>query len=72
MPQICLSLDEYEDHVDSYDGICLSCRNWTAGGVEPDAEKYRCEICEEHKVYGAEQALLLNKIIITEDDEDAD
>ncbi len=39
-------------------GICLSCGE-VQEGVEPDAERYRCESCGRHSVYGAEQALLL-------------
>ena len=38
-------------------GICLSCGE-EADGCEPDAEKYECESCGEHQVYGAQQVLI--------------
>ena len=34
-------------------GMCTKCDN-VQGGCEPDAEKYKCEACGEHKVYGVE------------------
>ena len=38
-------------------GICLACGE-EADGCEPDAERYECEHCGEHMVWGADQALL--------------
>lgn len=39
-------------------GWCLACGE-TVDGVEPDARKYECEGCGQHKVYGlAELALM--------------
>lgn len=38
-------------------GFCNACGE-DAEGVEPDAEKYPCEYCEERAVYGAEEFLL--------------
>lgn len=38
-------------------GFCRACgeeHNW----IEPDAERYECEVCGEKEVYGAEQLLL--------------
>lgn len=43
---------------DSTDGICIYCGS-IQGGVEPDAEKYKCEGCGALGVYGAEQIILL-------------
>jgi Zn finger protein HypA/HybF involved in hydrogenase expression len=43
---------------DDMSGFCCAC-GADAHNVEPDAEKYECETCGEHKVYGAEQLLLL-------------
>jgi hypothetical protein len=42
-------------------GYCLACgaENY---GVEPDARRYPCEECEELKVYGAEELLLLGMV----------
>ena len=43
---------------DDNEGICVLC-GADASGVEPDAEAYTCEICNQEGVYGAEQLLLL-------------
>ena len=50
-------LDAVED--DENIGFCIGCGESTEGGVEPDAERYRCESCGRHLVYGAEQLMLL-------------
>jgi hypothetical protein len=39
-------------------GFCLGC-GAEAYGVEPDAERYKCESCEQRQVYGAEQLVLM-------------
>jgi hypothetical protein len=39
-------------------GFCIACGE-EAYGVEPDARKYECEVCGEHKVYGAEELLIM-------------
>ena len=39
-------------------GICLACGD-TTDGVEPDAERYKCQCCGSYAVYGAEQAILV-------------
>ena len=38
-------------------GFCLAC-GAEAEGVEPDAQRYECECCGEHQVYGAEDLLI--------------
>ena len=43
---------------DNNEGICMNCGE-IAECVEPDARKYECEACGQHKVYGAQEALLL-------------
>lgn len=35
-------------------GICIACGG-DADDCEPDARKYKCEICGEWAVYGAEE-----------------
>lgn len=37
-------------------GFCIAC-GADADGCEPDAEKYECEECGAHAVYGAEALL---------------
>jgi len=39
-------------------GFCLAC-GIEAYQVEPDARRYTCESCEENKVYGAEEILMM-------------
>ncbi len=39
-------------------GICLICGQ-EAGGVEPDAENYKCESCGAEQVFGSDQLLLV-------------
>jgi hypothetical protein len=43
---------------DENQGICTGC-GAIQDCVEPDASKYQCETCQEWKVYGAEQLLLI-------------
>jgi Zn finger protein HypA/HybF involved in hydrogenase expression len=50
---------EFEQHMEEYDGFCLSCGEWSEGGVEPDAHDYECDNCGETAVCGAEDALLI-------------
>jgi len=39
-------------------GFCLAC-GAEHGCVEPDARKYHCTDCGAHKVYGAEELMLM-------------
>ena len=39
-------------------GFCLAC-GAEADGCEPDARRYECEECGEHKVYGASELLIM-------------
>jgi hypothetical protein len=59
-----VSADEYLEHTDSYDGICIYCGAWTCGGVEPDAHGYACEACGHTAVMGAEQAVLEGYLVL--------
>jgi hypothetical protein len=43
-------------------GLCLACGE-LAYGVEPDAMRYCCESCDEPRVYGFENAMLMGRII---------
>lgn len=53
--------EEYREHEDNFEGICLSCGEWQPG-VEDDAEGYICECCGESKVVGAGQALVMGML----------
>ena len=39
-------------------GFCLACGD-ECEGVEPDARKYQCDACGAHKVYGAEELMIM-------------
>lgn len=58
-------MSEFLEHTDRYDGICLACGFWTAGGVEPDAHHYACPACGARAVSGAEQALAGGDLSLT-------
>lgn len=52
--ELVLNACENDDNL----GFCLSC-GAEAYGVEPDARRYTCESCDEDKVYGAEELLIM-------------
>lgn len=64
-----LTPEELQGHIDGYDGFCLSCEQWTVGGVEPDADQYHCDLCGEDAVMGAEEAMLTENIELTDEEE---
>jgi hypothetical protein len=43
---------------DSGWGFCLSCGN-SQTGCEPDARRYNCENCNEAKVYGVDELVMM-------------
>ncbi len=49
-------------------GFCLAC-GAEAYGVEPDARKYTCESCNQPKVYGLEELVLMGLCKITSNEE---
>lgn len=57
-----VSEEDFKEHCNNNDGVCLICGDWTDGGVEPDAENYSCEVCENDQVFGAEQALIMGVV----------
>ena len=44
-------------------GWCLTCGE-EVDGVEPDARKYLCECCDKRTVYGIEELLMMDLVII--------
>jgi hypothetical protein len=42
-------------------GLCAAC-GFEQHGCEPDAEKYRCESCDEKAVYGPHWWLMTGKV----------
>jgi predicted RNA-binding Zn-ribbon protein involved in translation (DUF1610 family) len=61
--------EDYMEMTESYMGFCPDCGDFTRDTTEPDAENYDCPDCEKNNVVGAEQALLLGLIDITESEE---
>ena len=61
---VVMSESEFTENRECYNGICRKCRSIKDGGVEPDAENYRCEECGENAVMGIENALLTGIIAI--------
>lgn len=39
-------------------GFCIECGS-EVDGIEPDAECYPCEACDQNTVYGAEELLIM-------------
>jgi hypothetical protein len=60
---ILLNKDKINNLMNENSGICINCGEIKHGGVEPDAVKYKCEMCGENKVVGIETGLLYEWII---------
>ena len=59
-----VTTDEYRDHEDACDGVCISCGEWTDGGCESDARAYQCESCGKPTVYGCSEALIMGNLVV--------
>jgi hypothetical protein len=57
---------EFRDHCNDNGGYCLKC-GAEAFGCEPDARGYSCEECEAPAVYGAEECLLMGRVVFDGD-----
>ena len=65
--QITVSEDEFSEIVENgMGGFCIDCAEFYER-VEPDAERYRCDICQVNSVYGAEMLLLQGDLKFKED-----
>lgn len=53
--------------MESYEGWCTQCADFTTNCVEPDARKRECESCGEKTVYGAGELLFMGLVDTTED-----
>ena len=42
-------------------GLCLACGE-ERYGTEPDARRYPCEGCEQNKVYGVQELLMMDRL----------
>lgn len=55
------SIEEAQEMDSDNEGFCLAC-GYVQDGCEPDAAKYECEDCGEHKVYGASELMLMSLV----------
>lgn len=62
---------QFEEHQDDNAGYCTHCDQITTSDVEPDAEGYDCPECHNQTVMGLDNALVLEHVEIT-DEEDPD
>jgi hypothetical protein len=57
-----ITIEDYRDMCNNYEGWCTTCQEFTALEVEPDAQGYPCEVCGENTVMGTEEALMCGEI----------
>lgn len=57
-----LTEEEYHEHCNEYNGLCIKCGEINYGFTEPDAREYDCDECGEKTVMGIEEALLMGYI----------
>ena len=56
LTRVCEAVERSNTSLDD-PGFCIVCGE-DAYGVEPDAERYSCEVCQFPGVYGAEELLI--------------
>jgi hypothetical protein len=59
-----MTAEEYQQHEEENDGVCMWCGEWTEGGVEGDAAGYECTNCERFAVMGTQEALLMGLLAV--------
>jgi anaerobic ribonucleoside-triphosphate reductase len=57
LDRVVAAVRHYNETTDNH-GICIACGE-DAMDIEPDAREYECECCGSHRVYGAEELLLM-------------
>jgi hypothetical protein len=57
---------EITERMESYDGLCVACGEWTDGGCEPDVSQDPCESCGKRAVYGVENLALMGRVVVSE------
>ena len=62
-----MSESEFRYAANDYEGRCTAC-GAEAYGVEPDARKYTCEECDEPRVYGLEELLMMGKVEFSDEE----
>lgn len=67
-----MTTERFQECQDDNSGYCTSCDAITSSDVEPDAEGYHCEECQNETVMGVENALILEHIEVTDDEDELD
>lgn len=57
----------YLEATEAYEGWCSLCEEFTRDMTEPDAEGYKCPVCQDMTVMGAENALIMGQFTFEED-----
>jgi Zn finger protein HypA/HybF involved in hydrogenase expression len=52
----------YFEASENYEGYCTTCDYFTKDQTEPDAKNYKCPVCNEMTVIGAENAMIMGYI----------
>ena len=63
-----ISEEQYYYLREDYCGVCLSCWEIAYGDTEPDARNYKCEACEKKEVFGIDEALIIGKVEIKDEE----
>ncbi len=51
--------EDWTQQQGEYNGYCKACDDITCfGEVEPDARRYKCDVCDKNTVYGVEEAFM--------------
>lgn len=61
-----MTVEEYQEAADAYEGYCENCDEITRSSCEPDAREYPCPACGENAVFGIEEAMMMGLIEIDE------
>lgn len=56
-----ITLEDFEANLGEMLGFCVSCGEYREG-CEPDARRYKCEVCGERAVYGLEELLIMGLV----------
>ena len=57
------SLADLEDAMRADSGFCLACGTMAETHIEPDARRYHCSACGANEVYGAEELLIMGRVL---------
>jgi len=56
------TMEQIEEASELQAGFCLACGEMR-DMVEPDARRYKCELCSLNQVYGAEEIFMMGLVI---------